>query len=129
MLFSEFQENTGCRDNDYNHKLYTRLELIYMNDDSVTKQEIYDMGKKLMDNTPSQAELEIIEKMQAEIDYYKGMIASYKKEIENQEYISRELYFDDKAEQKARKRHISYLKDEIKSFRREIAKCKFVLSV
>lgn len=125
MLYSEFIENTGCRDNEYNHKLYRRLEIIYMNDDSVSKQEIYDMGKKLADNSKSEAEIEIENKMKAEIAYHKHEIELYKQELENQKWLLSEEIGD----KLYRKDRIRYFKDCIKTERREIEKCKFVLGV
>lgn len=59
MLYSEFVENTGCRENDYNYTVYKRLELAYMNDDTFSKQEVYEWGKRLVNNdlTPEQKAL------------------------------------------------------------------------
>ena len=81
MLFSEFQESTGCKDNEYNHTLYKRLEIIYMNDDTVTKQDIYDMGKKLMDNSKSEEQIRLEEQITADIECYKEDIKRCQKEI------------------------------------------------
>ena len=57
MLFDEFMAGTGCKDNDYNLKVYMDLNILYMNSD-ITKEKIYEYGKKLVDNslTPSQIE-------------------------------------------------------------------------
>ena len=56
MLFSEFREGTGCKDNQHNHEVYKNLEIMYMNSD-MTKEEIYEYGKKLVDNSKTVEEL------------------------------------------------------------------------
>lgn len=81
MLYCEFVENTGCKDNEHNYKLYKRLELIYMNDDTISKSEIYEMGKKLADNSKSKEELEFEQELLAQIDDHKKNIKAYQSEI------------------------------------------------
>ena len=125
MLYSEFIENTGCKENEYNYQIYKRLELMYMADDSISKQEIYEYGKKLVDNSKSEAEVEIENKMKAEIAYHKHEIELYKQELENQ----KRLLSEEIGDKLYRKDRIRYFKDCIKTERREIEKCKFVLGV
>ena len=50
MLYSEFIEGTGCQDNRHNFKVFQDLEVMYMNS-NLTKEQIYEYGKKLVDNT------------------------------------------------------------------------------
>ena len=66
MLYSEFVEGTGCRENDHNYKVYKNLEVMYMNSD-MSKQEIYEYGKKLVDNSKSPEELTLEEEVKAEM--------------------------------------------------------------
>lgn len=82
MLYSEFAEGTGCRDNEYNHEIYRRLELMYMADDSISKQDIYEYGKKLVDNSKTPEELELEKSIKCEIEGYKLQIAQLQKDIE-----------------------------------------------
>lgn len=49
MLFSEFVENVGCKENAHNFKVYQNLEVMYMNSD-ISKEAVYEYGKKLVDN-------------------------------------------------------------------------------
>ncbi len=49
MLYSEFVTGTGCKDNEYNYQVYRDLEILYMHSDK-SHFEIYEMGKKLVDN-------------------------------------------------------------------------------
>lgn len=53
MMYTEFLAGTGCRNNEHNQKLFERLEAMYMNID-ISKQEIYEYGKKLADNSLSE---------------------------------------------------------------------------
>lgn len=57
MLWSEFVEGTGCKDTEHNYNVYKELELIYMNTDC-TKAHIYEMGKKLVDNSKTEEQIE-----------------------------------------------------------------------
>ena len=56
MLYYEFVEGTGCKDSEYNHKVYENLEVMYMNSD-MTKEEVYEYGKKLVDNGKSEEQI------------------------------------------------------------------------
>lgn len=69
MLYSEFIENTGCKDNAHNYQLYKNLEVMYMNTD-LPKQTIYEYGRKLADNSKSQKEIETETRVKAEIEKY-----------------------------------------------------------
>lgn len=66
MMYSEFVENTGCRENEHNCKLFERLEAMYMNTD-ITKAEIYEYGKALMNNELSEKQKAHNEQMRQEI--------------------------------------------------------------
>lgn len=69
MLYSEFIENTGCKDNPQNYQLYKNLEVMYMHSD-LPKATIYEYGRKLADNSKSQKEIEIETRVKAEIETY-----------------------------------------------------------
>lgn len=58
MLYNEFIEGTGCKDNDHNYQVYKELEVIYTNTEC-SKAHIYEMGKKLVDNSKSESELKV----------------------------------------------------------------------
>ena len=82
MLYSEFIAGTGCKQNEHNFKVYQHLEIMYMNSD-LSKAEIYEYGKKLVDNSKSESELAFeqqmknsIEEAKAMVEYYKGQIAT-----------------------------------------------------
>ena len=49
MLYSEFIEGTGCKDNHHNFKVFQDLEVMYMNSD-ISKEQVYEYGKKLVKN-------------------------------------------------------------------------------
>lgn len=80
MMYSEFLQGTGCKENGHNYKVYLNLEIMYMNS-NMSKEEIYEYGKKLVDNSKSVSELalerqvkEIIEDAYRVIDYCKNRI-------------------------------------------------------
>lgn len=128
MLYSEFIEGTGCKDNDHNYKLYKELELVYMNSDC-TKQHIYEMGKKLADNSKSEAEIQAEAKIQAEIDEIKEQIKSnnnwityYKMQKDYNKSVG------DKYWEKENRRMEQYYRSENKQLRNRIAALKWVLA-
>ena len=98
MLYDEFVKGTGCRENEYNFNVYKKLEIIYMQTD-MSKEEIYEWGKKLVNNERSDEEKRIIEDWKAELARYKveahdlrGDIAYYKDCLANEsdDYWKRE---------------------------------------
>ena len=56
MMYNEFINGTGCKENDHNYKVYKDLEILYMNSD-LTKEQIYEYGKKLVDNSKSEEQI------------------------------------------------------------------------
>lgn len=78
MMYNEFVNGTGCKENDHNYKVYENLEILYMNSD-MSKEEIYEYGKKLVDNSKSEAEIEAENKIKEEIAYYKERLEFAKK--------------------------------------------------
>ena len=79
MLYSEFVEGTGCRQNDHNYQVYKNLEIMYMNSD-MSKQEIYEYGKKLVDNSKTEDELVLEAKTKEAIRDYKLQIEQLKRD-------------------------------------------------
>lgn len=127
MLYGEFLEGTGCKDNDHNFKVYKELEIIYMNTDC-TKEHIYDMGKKLVDNSKSQERLALEEKIKVEIEECKRQMEEYKEEAERyrmyleDEMIKTSSYCDSLRES------IKRDEQEIKACRASIKRLKWVLA-
>lgn len=113
MLYNEFVEGTGCKDNAHNYQVYKELEIIYMNTDC-SKAHIYEMGKKLVDNSKSEAELKIEAKVKAEIEEHKEEIAKYKKWIEQNEEMMR--YWKEQMD----KEMVAFYRNPIKSWKEEI---------
>ena len=82
MLFSEFQKGTGCKDNAFNYLVYTHLEAIYMESDVLTKSDIYNIAKKMVDNRLSPAALEFNAHLEEEIEANNALIRYYEWELE-----------------------------------------------
>ena len=80
MMYSEFVQGTGCKDNEKNYEVFKNLEVMYMNSD-MTKEQIYEYGKKLVDNSKSPEELENEAHVKAEIEIIKRDIDSEKTRI------------------------------------------------
>lgn len=118
MLYSEFIENTGCRDNEHNRQLYDNLNIMYMNSE-LPKSTIYEYGKKLMDNTPSQEVLELRAKLQREIAEYKDAIAYEKEQIARYEECDSDFF----------KSSIKSSKDMIKYYKTRIKEARWVLEI
>lgn len=58
MLYSEFIEGTGCKDTKNNYQVYKNLEIMYMNS-NMSKSDIYEYGKKLVDNSKTDEEIKL----------------------------------------------------------------------
>ena len=114
MLFSEFQEGTGCKDNEYNYKVYKDLEVMYMNS-NMSKAEIYEYGKKLVDNSKSEQELELEARIKAEIANYKKLIEQERKWLNIYKVAEDNMM-------------LAYTKSLIKQYRTRIKELRWVLA-
>ena len=106
MLYSEFIENTGCKDSEYNYQVYKNLEVMYMNSD-ISKEVIYEYGKKLVDNSKSQAVIEFEEGITKKIEEKKKLIEDNKWSIEYyNDLLNDSHYYLTDSEKLTYKRHI-----------------------
>lgn len=88
MLYDEFIKGIGCRDTEQNFNIYKGLELVYMNTE-LSKDDIYKMGKKLVNIDELQQTIENMQKWldmtpyseQNIIKYYKREIKQAKQQI------------------------------------------------
>lgn len=126
MLYNEFIEGTGCRDNEHNYKVYKDLEVMYMNSD-MNKAEIYEYGKKLVDNSKSEKELEVERQVKAEIAEYKELIEWRKKDIERYQMYLNEC-INTIEEEKHFKAEIKRYRENIRHYRGRISALKWVLA-
>lgn len=127
MLYDEFIAGTGCRDNADNFKVYKDLEIMYMNSE-MTKEEIYEYGKKLVNNGLTEKQKEWNADIDRQIAEQQNLIDYYKGEIKyNEDAIK--LWYDDKDMVKGYKRSIKWAKGEITYHRnliRNLKSCKYV---
>lgn len=112
MLYNEFIENTGCRDNEQNYNIYKGLEIVYMNTD-LSKDEIYKLGKKLVNNGLTKEQQDHNTEIQTQIDALSDVIAS------DQSYLERTPFGD--------KGSIKYYKDSIRANKQKIKRLKELL--
>lgn len=128
MLYHEFVDGTGCRDNDYNYNLYKELEIIYMNT-NCSKAHIYEMGKKLVDNSKSEKELKLEAEVKAEIESLKDAIENEKR-MESFYKAQKEYNksIGDKFWTAENRRMERYHAEEIKKLRTKIKILKWLLS-
>jgi hypothetical protein len=126
-MYTEFIEGTGCKENEHNYKVYKDLEVMYMNSD-LTKQEIYEYGKKLVDNSKSEAEIAFEKEIDEQIVHIKRDIDLNKKRIDSLDWFIKnpDSEFDMIEDWKREKK---YLVNENKKYRRKIKELKWVLSV
>lgn len=125
MMYSEFAEAVGCRDNAHNHEVFRRLEIIYMTDDSITKDEIYDMGRKLVDNSKTEAEKELEKELNAKKADYKREITYLREEIEQYKRLLKGE--TDREWIRDWKRSIQWRRDTIKEYKNRIAEIDWIL--
>ena len=126
MLYREFVEGTGCKDNDHNYKVYKDLEIMYMNSD-LSKAQIYEYGKKLVDNNyKSEKELAVEARVKAEIDECKSYIAYYKAEIARADQLK--AIEDDPIWKKKWGQDKAYYKEQVTFYKNRISALKWVLA-
>jgi len=126
MLYGEFIEGTGCRDNEHNYKVYKDLEIMYMNSD-MSKAEIYEYGKKLVCNDKSPEALAFEAEIKDKIQRLKDENKSRKEDIEWYEEVLERA--NEPVTISNIKHTIKWLKKCIKDNKKEIAELKWVLLV
>lgn len=128
MMYSEFVAGTGCKENDHNYEVFKHLEILYMNS-NVSKAEIYEMGKKLVDNSKSEKEIRVEKEIKEEMERVKEQIEYYKEEISYREAMKPLWKMDgDKEMLKNETRMIKYCKEQIKELRIKMNGLKWVLA-
>lgn len=125
MMYSEFVEGTGCKENEHNYKVYRDLEIMYMNSD-MSKDEIYEYGKKLVDNSKSEEQIRIEKKIKEEIEDEKDLIKWYKDKIRLYTMFINETPCSFE-EVKEYKHWIKSYKEMIKNARSRIKSLKWIL--
>jgi len=123
MLYSEFIEGTGCRENDHNYQVYKNLEIMYMNS-QMSKQEIYEYGKKLVDNSKSPEQIEFEEQIKAEISSLQNQLKNLRADIKKYD----EYYQMDKSDKFWKLQRDGFKKDASYT-RRRIAELKWILGL
>lgn len=98
MLYDEFLAGTGCRDTAKNYKVFRDLEILYMNSEEITKEEIYEYGKKLVDNSLTKAQVAWNARVDGEIAEFKDRLETAKANLaryeENRDYAIKEYSYD-----------------------------------
>lgn len=128
MLYDEFIQGTGCKDNADNFKVYKDLEILYMNSD-LTKEAIYEYGKKLVNNGLTEKQ----KAWNADID---GQIADLKRRVDDlvkdiERYKENYKYYEDNCWYdiaETWKRDIKWARAELKTYRnkiKDLKSCKY----
>lgn len=124
MLYDEFIQGTGCKDNADNYKVYRDLEILYMNSD-LTKEAIYEYGKKLVNNALTASQIAWNAEIDSKIAELTAAAEELKKDVakckELYEYY-KENYYLDLAEMW--KRDMKWTDKRLKDCRRQIRELK-----
>lgn len=126
MLYGEFIEGTGCRDNEHNFKVYKDLEIMYMNSD-MSKAEIYEYGKKLVDNSKSEEALAFEAELKAKMAKLKEENKTYKADIEWYEEVLERAH--EPVTISNVKNTIKWYKKCMKDNKKQISELKWILSI
>ena len=103
MMYSEFVKGTGCKENNHNYNIFIKLEDLYMNSD-ITKEEVYEFGKKLVDNSETEEEKALREEIEREIKEHEEVLAYWEERAK--------FYLDIMEDKKESKRFSTYAKEE-----------------
>lgn len=124
MLYTEFIAGTRCKANEHNFKVYKNLEIMYMNT-NMTKEEIYEYGKKLVDNSKTAEEVELENQLKQQLQDYKEHLTIVKAQIDLYKVALEgeiDTYWITEF-----KRYIKRDKDELKWTKNKIKELKFIL--
>ena len=128
MLYEEFLNGTVCKNTDYNYKVYKNLEELYINNDSLTKSDIYEVGKKLVDNSLTEEQKRLRADLEDKIRRIENGVTECGKNINFlNELIERHtqyLEIGTEEEKKEERRNIKYYKTEIKKYKKWIKEDK-----
>lgn len=124
MLWNEFVEGTKCKDTEYNYSVYKNLEELYMNNDKLTKEDIYKVGKQLVDNSPTEKEIEFKNHILNEIAIMESDIVIYERDIDRYEWYIHGVETNDVYTAENKKFWIKDYKYQIKWRKEEIKKMK-----
>ena len=80
MLYDEFIAGTGCRDTAKNYKVFKDLEILYMNSD-LPKEQIYEYGKKLVDNSLTEEQVIWNDNIDRQITELKEALEIWKSDV------------------------------------------------
>ena len=128
MMYSEFVEGTGCKENEHNYKVFMNLEAMYMNT-NMSKQEVYEYGKKLVDNSKSKEQLELEQEIKKQIEELRARIRENDEDIKWYEEMAETFKAcDDKAMVKMNKGSAKWKREENKELRRKIRELKWILA-
>lgn len=126
-MYSEFVAGTGCKENQHNYEVFKNLEVMYMNTE-MSKAEIYEYGKKLVDNSKSPEEIALETEIKNEIEHWKNEIERYNREIAWAKGILEKCKAQDNKELAwFRKNDIKFYTEQKKEARNKIAALKWVL--
>ena len=115
MMYSEFVKGTGCKENNHNYNIFIKLEDLYMNSD-ITKEEVYEFGKKLVDNSETEEEKAFREEIEREIKEHEEVLLYWEERAK--------FYLDIMEDKKESKRFSTYAKEE----KNKIKMLKWVLA-
>ena len=131
MLYSEFVNGTGCKDTPYNYDIYKKLECLYMNwDGDITHAEIYEMGKKLVDNSLTENQIKWNDDIDEKIRELQFDIRTFTSDLER--YTSNYNFYKEHGWEENTdfwKKEIKYVKREIRTRKqkiKELKTCKYV---
>lgn len=107
MLYSEFLEGTGCRDNEANKEAYKKAEALYMSSDDLTHEDVYKVALQLwIDNSLSEEQLKHNEEVKKEIELTKAALDQAKSDYS---------YYKNEAAMK--KQDIQYYQNQLKQLK------------
>lgn len=119
MLYDEFLVGTGCKDNKDNFQIYKDLEILYMNSE-LTKEKIYEYGKKLVNNALTDEQKEFNVGIDKEICDTKVLLTTAEADLarynSNLNYYTAMGYADEES--------IKFWKKEIRLARKQIREYK-----
>lgn len=104
MLYDEFLKGTGAADNGYSYCEYSRINKIYTEDNSMSKEDAYKLY-----NPPS----EFVLSLMSENSAFSDRVKRQRRTLDEMEVQLKELSRKVEAEKKWRNEHLSKLRDQL----------------
>lgn len=82
MTYEEFLKGTNCKRSTHNYGVFEAVEALYMLSEDMSKEEAYKLGKRFIDNSPTEEERRMFEEIRQSVHLLEWDAQHYREEAE-----------------------------------------------